>query len=170
MGLKKRIEAARKELAALIAEPLFGKDANPSEVEVVLWDQKYGIRIAEFSRRVGDKESVYMRLESTLELGSSIAKLFLLCEEWLTSTVYEDPAESLPHLREAIQTWGDPDCMAPTCQLCATPRPATHFARQRRGTGKFRWRRLCTMHYEDLLRVTSDFQQEGPIYSLDRIF
>lgn len=101
MKIKDRLKAAQKELAKLVAEPVFGEGADPTGVEVY-----GGVRIAELIYRAPDGQySAYLRDDIMSGEHEELARLFLMCEAWLVYKTYGDEGDFAPDLSESIQGW-----------------------------------------------------------------
>jgi hypothetical protein len=108
--IKDKLEAAQKELAKLVAGPIFGEGTDPTEIEIVLWAHRYGgVRIAEISHVAGNSGLSFLRDDIMYGSHDSYARLFLMCETWLVYTAYGDETEDLPDLTKAIQAWKAPE-------------------------------------------------------------
>ena len=125
-NIEERLQEACRELSKLVAPVLLTKDEDPANLTIITWTYSYGgVRIAEFSYTTPRVNGIMhgwglLRSES-LRASGHTARLYLLCEDWLTRKVFGgDDADDLPDLEASIKAWDDvPELEArPQCYNC----------------------------------------------------
>lgn len=166
------VASAVEELKKLIVEPLFGEGADPAKVDVELWQLDYGgVRVSEIGYSEGGGGVGYSRYDTLFCAGTGIAKLLLLCEEFIVLTAYGDEAGDLPDVVEMLTTLNEVPKMKgrPRCEVCwrshGMRAPAEFLAAQSSDQGKTRsWVRICRTHREGW-NDAGDWA--APVYRLD---
>lgn len=166
------VQTAVKALKKHLAKPLFGEGADPTKIDIELWHLDYGgVRVSEISYNTGNSGIFYSRYDTLFGVGAGIAKLLLLCEEFIVLTAYGDEAGDLPDVVEMLTHFDAIPKMKgrPRCEVCwrshGMRAPAEFLAAQSSDQGKTRsWVRICRTHREGW-NDAGDWA--APVYRLD---
>lgn len=166
------VQTAVKALKKHLAKPLFGEGADPTKIDIELWHLAYGgVRVSEISYNTGNSGIFYSRYDTLFGVGAGIAKLLLLCEEFIVLKAFGDEAGDLPDVVEMLTHFDAIPTMKnrPRCQLCWKEQgrraPAEFLAARTANLGKARsWVRICRAHRADW---NTRRDRMGPVYHLD---